>query len=160
MAVFEWNGLVRITVGEISRAGQLDLWVMYSESEWHEKKTLTGVDYTRQLTETDAMVAAAATRKIEVCKGGKWVTLNPDDKHTVITPDGDSFELSYPVPYATINTCPRSLGDQWIEASVERNGGFNHNMTFFSSLTLTNGKTNSEPKSEEPPSNTPAAVTS
>lgn len=148
MASFEWQGLIRITIGSISRADQVDLWRVYEQSEWSERDRSDNVDRMRGIMDTDAMVAAVATRKIEICKNGKWQALK--DKAT-IEHDGDVIELSFPPTYEQINQYPRSLGDQWIELSAERNGGIHSHLRFFSSVNVPNGMTNSEPKSDEQP---------
>lgn len=160
MPVFEWQGVIRITIGELSRAAQFDLWAMYTQSEWYNDTTEDNTRNGVRLMDTDAMVTAVATRKIEVCKKGKWVEVEAGETVTVITPDSDEFPVSYPVTYQQINTAPRSLGDLWVRYGTERNGGLTANMTFFTSLTLTNGKTNSVPESAEPPLNTPTPETS
>lgn len=161
MPVFEWQGVIRITIGELSRAGQFDLWAIFAQSEWfHDKNTDDDTRNGIRIMDTDAMVTAVATRKIEVCRKGKWVEVKSGETVTVITPDGDEFPISFPVTYQQINTAPQSLGDLWVKYGTERNGGLTENMTFFTSLTLKRGKTNSEPESEEPPSNTPTPETS
>lgn len=154
MPVVEWNGQVKITVGELTRAGQLDLFVWWHEWSQQRQRTDETLDWlynTEHFIETDAMVAAAATRKIEVCQAGQWVTLD-NAPQTIETVDGDVFTLTFPPTYAQINTCPRSLGDQWIEAATQKNGGINANLTFFTSWTAMSGKTTSEPESDATPS--------
>lgn len=148
MASFEWEGLIRVTIGSLSRADQVDLWRIYQESGWEERDQTSPFDRASGLMATDAMVAALATRKIEICKNGKWQLLK--DKAT-IEHDGDLIELSFPPTYEQINQYPRSLGDQWIEVSAERNGGLHNNLSFFSSVLKTNGMKNSESKSDELP---------
>ncbi len=34
MPVFEWKGKVKVAVGELTRKGQLDLWLAFRDSEW------------------------------------------------------------------------------------------------------------------------------
>ncbi len=161
MSVIEWEGEVRVHVGEISRAGQLDLWVMYAGSTWFENdKADSDLDNVRRVMETDSMVAAAATRRIEICKKGKWVTLPDGKSETIQSEDGDVFTLSSPPTYEQVNACPRRLGDAWVKEAVERNGGLSLNLNFFTSLTPENGKVNKDPTSEPPPSSTPKTATS
>lgn len=160
MPVFEWQGVIRVTVGELSRAAQFDLWTMFTQSEWFNDTTEDATRNAIRIMDTDAMVTAVATRKVEVCKKGKWVEVQSGETVTVVTPDGDEFPVSYPVAYQQINAAPRSLGDMWVRYGTERNGGLTANMTFFTSLTLTSGKTNSAPESEEPPLSMPIAETS
>ncbi len=161
MAVIEWEGEVRVHVGEISRAGQLDLWVMYAGSAWFENdKADSDLDNVRRVMETDSMVAAAATRRVEICKKGKWVTLAHGKSETIQSEGGDVFTIGFPPTYEQVNACPRRLGDGWVEEAVERNGGLSLNLNFFTSLTLANGKVNSDPTLDEPPSNTPKTATS
>lgn len=160
MPVFEWQGVIRVTVGELSRAAQFDLWTMFTQSEWFNDTTEDATRNAIRIMDTDAMVTAVATRKVEVCKKGKWVEVQSGETVTVATSDGDEFPVSYPVAYQQINAAPRSLGDMWVRYGTERNGGLTANMTFFTSLTLTSGKTNSAPESEEPPLSTPIVETS
>lgn len=160
MAVIEWDNQVRVHVGYISRAGQLDLWVMYAGSAWFENdKADSDLDNVRRVMETDSMVAAAATRRIEICKKGKWVALPDGKSETIQSEGGDVFTLSFPPTYEQVNACPRRLGDEWVKEAVERNGGLSLNLNFFTSLTLANGKMNSDLKSDEPPSSTPKTAT-
>lgn len=149
MAVIEWEGKIRITIGQISRVGQLDLFKLFSESEWYERKgETTSIEDVRRIMQTDAMVAVIATRQIEVCQNGKWVIVK--GKATV-EHDGESIILTFPPDYNAINYLPSDLGDMWIAAATEKNGGLNKNLSFFTSVTPTNGKTNNELKLEKQP---------
>lgn len=162
MAVIEWEGEVRLTIGYISRADQLDLFAVFNQSEWldlkpPDNKMQEGLYMTRRLMETDAMVAAVATKRIEICKGGKWLALKAGKAYTIKDTD---IQISFPPTYQMINDCPRQLVDLWVESAVERNGTFNANMRFFSSPIKTSGKTNSAATSEPPPSSTEKTASS
>jgi hypothetical protein len=149
MAVFEWEGKIRITIGQISRAGQLDLFRLFADSEWYERKgETTSIEDVRRIMQTDAMVAVIATRKIEVCQNGKWLRVKGNAK---VEHDGEFIMLSFPPDYNAINNLPSDLGDMWIAAATEKNGGLNKNLSFFTSVTPTNGKTSNAPKSDEQP---------
>lgn len=150
MAVIEWEGKIRITIGQISRAGQLDLFKLFAESEWYERKgDTTSLEDVRRIMQTDAMVAVIATRKIEVCQNGKWLIVKGTGAK--IEHDGETISLAFPPDYNAINYLPSDLGDMWIAAATEKNGGLNKNLSFFTSVTPTNGKTNNDPKSEKQP---------
>ena len=129
MTVVDWEGQIKLTIGYISRADQLDLFATYQRSEWAELKAPDGkieegIYLTRRLMATDAMAAAVATQRIEVCKGGKWVVLKKGQTHTV---KEAGFSIGYPATFEMINACPRQLADEWIETAIEKNGNFNAN---------------------------------
>ena len=150
MAVIEWEGKIRITIGSISRAGQLDLFKLFADSEWYERQgETTSIEDVQRIMQTDAMVAVIATRKIEVCQNGKWVIVK--GKEMKVEHDGETIVLTFPPDYNAINYLPSDLGDMWIAAATEKNGGLNKNLSFFTSVTPTNGKTSNERKSEEQP---------
>lgn len=153
MAVYEWQGKLRFTIAALSRADKLDLWVAYSRTESYkaappEHPFVNAAN----LMETDALITAVSTHKIEICIDGTWQDIQDEIQ---IEHDGDSFVLAYPPTAEMINHLPAYLADQWIEWATEKNGGLTANLSFFSSLSFKNGKTNNEAKSEEPLSNTP-----
>lgn len=150
MPAFEWEGLVRVTIGSLTRAHKLDLWVMYNNDDWlsGDSNSSDPLDNTRFLMKTDAMIAAVSTRRIELCQKGKWVEIESAEHFDY---DGERFTLSYPPTAELINHLPAALADRWIEVATDKNGGITANLTFFTSLRPTNGKTNSEPKSDEQP---------
>lgn len=149
MAVYEWEGKIRITIGSLSRAAKLDLWIAYTQSDlYNNNGNVTPLDNARHIMETDAMVTAASTKQIEVCIKGKWQTV--EDSLTV-EHDSEQFELQFPPSADMINHLPSHFADWWIEQATNRNGGLTANMAFFSSLAPKNGQTNSEPISEKQP---------
>jgi hypothetical protein len=161
MPVIEYKGVLKITVGMVNRAAQIDLFTVFQESEWQGEdiQAMDNLRFVQRIMATDAMVAAIATRKIEVCKKGKWVALEDGQTHTIILPDGDELDIAYPPTYEQINHVPKDLGDEWVKAAVERNGSFSANMNLFLSVSVGSGMTNSVAASGEPPSLTPPEPT-
>ena len=150
MPIFEWEGIVRVTIGSLSRTEKLELWREYTSDEWlnrepDESGKRDPLENTIFLMKTDAMIGAAATRKIEICKNGKWVSVKKEES---VVHDGETFMLHYPITADDLNSYPASLADQWIEVATSKNGGISSNLTFFTSLRPTNGKTNKEDTSE------------
>lgn len=138
MAMFEWKGVVRVRLGEITRGQQLELWRMMQSDDKASDEELV-----LQNQRINALVAAYAARKVSVCQDGKWVDVG--DTAQEFDVGFDVITLSKPKSAEDFDAFPRSLASGWIDAAVEANGGFVSVMSF-SSASPTTSDAGSEPK--------------
>jgi hypothetical protein len=138
MEPFEWKGVVRVRLGEITRGQQLELWRLMRQDE-----DATDEELVLQNQQINALVAAYATRKVSVCQGDKWVDVGETAQDFDV--GFDVITLTKPKSASDFDAFPRSLASDWIDAAVEANGGFVSVMSF-SSASPTSSDAGSEPK--------------
>lgn len=157
MAQITWQDKVRVTVSPLTRADKLDIFKAFRQEQLAVVNFEDDIQFVEYQLHTDELVAVKATRLIEICKGGKWVAVKSE---TTLEYEGMALIFSPDLTPDMLRHYPADLADQWVEAATEINGGINSAMSFFTSLRLTSGKTNSEPSSDESPSATPKPETS
>lgn len=122
MNSFIWRDKVRVTVRELSRAGQLRAWQAIRTNESDE--------FAVKLARVQEAIAAEAVTLIEVCDNGAWIPVTK-------TLELDGFTLPYPLTAAAIAELPGSLGNEIVRAAMEANNGIDD----FLSLTRLLGAT-------------------
>lgn len=145
-----WKDLVKINVGEITRAESLVL------ARDLEAVDASDGDFVRVAREIDGLIMRRAARAIYVCKDGVWVRVEAGTPAVVSLGEDDTFTLSFPPTIEEINALPASLDAAWSDAAAEENRFVQD--TFLRSLhTQLNTPKPSEPPSAAAPSSAPTS---
>lgn len=144
MPTITWKDKVRVRVGELTRAGQFDLWRAAEQSGLIDDGETEIVVKWSALG--DNLVAVHATRSIDVCDGDEWRRLSVGESCTLQLDEGDEIKLHFPMTEAAFDALPKSLANPWIETAIDENGGL-HNALFFASSLVkpTNGRSETQP---------------
>lgn len=141
MALFTWKEIIRVRTGELTRAAQINIWRDADALGLVEKaNTDDMLTWTR---DGDDLVAAHATRSIEVCVEGVWTLV--EGERNVTLPDGDVITLAFPMRAALFGALPKSLANPWIKAAIDENGGLHDALFFASSLVTITPASNGTP---------------
>lgn len=128
MRTFEWQGVIRVSVGELTRKQTLqfanEMNDLYTTSRIEEIQAIENQKeldvVTLQVTDAiNEIPTVLATRKIEVCKDGQWIAVGA--KPVPVELDGMPYEVALPITRAWLNDLPASLYKQWIGAVGEEN---------------------------------------
>lgn len=132
MPLITWKDKVRVRVGELTRAGQFDLWRAAQENGLiDEDKSENVIRWSR---ESDNLVAAVSTRMIEICDGDIWRQLTIGESYALLVDDEETVTLRFPMQAADFDALPMSLANPWILAAISENGGLHDALFFVSSL--------------------------
>ena len=143
MPLITWKDKVRVRVGELTRAGQFDLWRAAEQNGLiNVDNGETTIHWSR---ECDNLVAAVATRLIEVCEGGAWKPLTSGDTYALQIDDDLTSTLHFPMRAADFDDLPKSLANPWIQAAIQENGGLHDALFFVSSLVTFTTENNETP---------------
>lgn len=145
MTTFEYKDKLRVTVGELTRAQQLQFW-----KDGHLVKNQTENDGSNGMLATALLedsVTVLCTTAIEVNNGGKWKSISTPMQ---VELNGTEYELSYPMTLERYRQLPASLVNQWASRAIELNGDVTQ-VLFLASLTLTATPNGSKEASENEP---------
>jgi len=150
MATIEWKAVIRVRVGELTRTGQFDLWRAVQDSGLLDLSQQEQVlNWTRG---GDELVAAQATRSVEVCEDGVWRALRGESATVLV--DDEPVTVGFPFTPALFGDLPKSLANPWIRAALDVNGGLHDALFFVSSLvTITNNGSETPPADASSPPN-------
>lgn len=121
MASFVWKDQIKVTVGELSRADQLDLWREITD------RNLSDLEAVLQNERIGELIAVKATRAVEALQKTE-------------------VEFS-PLTVEAFNRLPMSLANEWIKAAMVENGGLAAVLSFPSASVLSMDA-GSEPQSD------------
>lgn len=147
MKTFEYQDVLRVTVGQLTRAQQLDFWrdghliINSAESEKSENGASNNM-LTNLLLEDS--VTVLCTTKIEVCKDGKW---KPVSKPVKVSLNGEDYEVSHPMTLDRYRQLPMSLTNRWSENAIALNGDVSQ-VLFLASVSRTRTESGSKQPSE------------
>ncbi len=148
MAMVEWQGKVRVVVGELTRGHRLALWRQVAEITADE--SADNVTIVRLINDA---VLQRATRAVYVYQDDIWQRVD-DDTTVDIVIDDAAYTLRLPITSATLDELPASLADEWANATAAANEYLLQQL--FTSRKAANGAqpsaTSSEPPSAAGPS--------
>lgn len=144
MPTITWKDKVRVRVGELTRAGQFDLWREAGEAGLidvsPDADEAVKINWSRT---GDNLMAVVATRSIEVYEGDQWRRLETGETYKLLIDDDETVEISFPMRIESFNALPKSLANTWIQTAIDLNGGL-HDALFFGSSLVTFTTVNSE----------------
>lgn len=156
MPVLEYGESLRLVVGELTRRDQLEL----SRDALHAG--LSDLDGLDVLIWINNQVASRAIHSVQVLEGGAWAALAAGDERAILTPDGTTFGVSFPMRPALLDGLPASFADRLMTAVKDSNAYIIGYLDFLpAAATATTDATSSAPPSASVPSTPPnAAATS
>lgn len=147
MKTVEWRSKVRITVGEVTRAGQLQL------SRNVNFAAESNIDLMAEIAEE---LTVAATRKIEVFEDGEWVSVK---RPITVEHEGEDLVFSFPATASMLRALPVSLTNEWLTAAGAENE-YLQNLLFFGRGGGASTTNTSAPPSAPEPSTAPESENS
>lgn len=150
MPLITWKDKVRVRVGELTRAGQFDLWRAAEQAGLLDEKN--GETEIRWSRAGDDLIGSVATRSIEICDGNGWRPLEAGETYNLPIEDDETVLISHPMKPAYFDSLPASLANPWLKAALDANGGLHDALFFVSSLvTFTTPNSETPPVSESSP---------
>lgn len=145
MAVVVWKQTLKIHIGELTRADQLEVWRVATEQGLLESsENADTVTVLANTAAADELITARATRAVYVCREGQWVKLDTGETYDHAEDGETVFSLAFPIAPDSLRTLPMSLANQWVQAAIDENGDIRNAFLFASSL-LTISQNPNEP---------------
>lgn len=124
---FEWKGIIRIEVGELTRANQFDYFAEVGKLDKQAE------DY---ILQSNVLLMQYAPVKVAICENGQWRQVAEEETVEV---GANVFRIAPRLTQDLYNQLPGGLAKRWFLAADQEQGYLLQNATDFFGAAVPNG---------------------